>query len=114
MLRYEKVDALNESNTLSSIQYKHTFVRSMGWYESRGAIFIAMEFMAHGDLQKYMPDVTTQKFSVQETQDVVSQLVEGLFFLHDNDFSHRDLKPAVSAMANHLCVLFNTSRRTFL
>ncbi|KAF2476874.1 kinase-like protein [Lindgomyces ingoldianus] len=74
-------------------KYESCFVKSFGWYESREAIFIAMEFMSYGDLQKYMPE-TGESFSTQDTQDTISQILEGLFYMHENGFAHRDLKPA--------------------
>lgn len=53
-----------------------------------------MEFMNYGDLQKYMPE-QGGSFLLEETQDIVSQVLEGLFYMHENRFAHRDLKPAV-------------------
>jgi serine/threonine protein kinase len=77
----------------SHSKYESCFVKSFGWYESREAIFIAMEFIGFGDLQKYMPS-PGESFPIDETQDVVSQVLEGLFYMHENGFAHRDLKPA--------------------
>ena len=51
-----------------------------------------MEYLELGDLQKYL----AVPFSEKASQEIVSQLVEGLSFMHDNGFAHRDLKPAVS------------------
>ncbi|KAH7163375.1 kinase-like domain-containing protein [Dactylonectria estremocensis] len=71
-------------------RYVHCFVRSYGWYESRDTVFIAMEYVQHGDLQKYLVSI----FPEAEVKQIASQLAEGLFFMHDNGFAHRDLKPA--------------------
>ncbi|KAH6876349.1 kinase-like domain-containing protein [Thelonectria olida] len=70
-------------------KYVHCFVHSFGWYESRNAVFIAMEYLQHGDLQKHL----AVAFPEEEAKQIASQLAEGLFFMHDNGFAHRDLKP---------------------
>lgn len=54
-------------------------------------VFIAMEYLRHGDLQKYL----NRSFPETQVKDITSQLVEGLGYMHDNGFTHRDLKPAV-------------------
>jgi calcium/calmodulin-dependent protein kinase I len=76
------------------VQYESCFVKSFGWYESREAIFIAMEYMHYGDLEKYLP-TTDDLLPQDQVQDIVSQLAEGIYFMHENGFAHRDLKPAV-------------------
>lgn len=57
-------------------------------------MFITMEYFPHGDLRKYM--TVSPPFPEAEAQQVTFQLVEGLGFLHENGFTHRDLKPSVS------------------
>lgn len=51
-----------------------------------------MEYLELGDLEKYLgiplPEV--------EACIITKQLLEGLIFMHDNQFAHRDLKPGVS------------------
>ena len=51
-----------------------------------------MEYLSGGDLQNYLGSPLPEK----EGQRIVSQIVEGLHFMHDRGFAHRDLKPAVS------------------
>ena len=51
-----------------------------------------MEYLPYGDLHKYISSPLPEK----EGQHIVSQILEGLDFMHDNDFAHRDLKPDVS------------------
>lgn len=50
-----------------------------------------MEYLPDGDLQKYLSSPLLEN----EGQLIVSQILEGLSFMHDNGFAHRDLKPAV-------------------
>lgn len=56
-------------------------------------IFINMEYLEHGDLQRYL----SRRFSERETNRIASQVVKGLAFMHQYNFIHRDLKPAVCA-----------------
>jgi Protein kinase domain len=76
-------------------------VESLGWFESQSNIFIAMEYLEHGSLTEYINAL----FPESEVQDVVLQLSEGINFMHENGFAHRDLKPSVSShvsgMGNH-------------
>jgi serine/threonine protein kinase len=53
-----------------------------------------MEYFQHGDLQDYLS--STPPLPEVETQQITSQILEGLSFMHDNGFAHRDLKPRVS------------------
>lgn len=56
-----------------------------------------MEYMEHGDLQGYL----SRPFHEEETKQIIFQLLEGLCFMHDNGFAHRDLKPAVRYETKH-------------
>ena len=74
-------------------QYERCFVRSFGWYEGPGNLCIAMEYCELGDLETYL-------FSVPplpeiQAQEITFQMLEGVRYMHDNEFAHRDLKPAV-------------------
>lgn len=55
-------------------------------------MFITMEYLPDGDLHKYLNSPLPE----DEGQHIVFQILEGLDFMHDNGFTHRDLKPAVS------------------
>ena len=50
-----------------------------------------MEYLPYGDLQKYLGSPLPEN----EGQHIVSQILEGLYFMHDKGFTHRDLKPNV-------------------
>ncbi|KAK3377072.1 kinase-like domain-containing protein, partial [Lasiosphaeria ovina] len=75
----------------SGRRYRHYFVRSYGWYETDQAIFIAMEYIEFGDLHLYLD----APFPKIEAGLIAGQLVEGLRFIHQNGFIHRDVKPQV-------------------
>ena len=53
-----------------------------------------MEYFQHGDLQDYLSGAPP--LPEVEAQQITSQILEGLSFMHDNGFAHRDLKPRVS------------------
>jgi serine/threonine protein kinase len=58
-----------------------------------------MEYLLHGDLQHYLSPAPPLPES--EAQQITFQILEGLFFLHDNGFAHRDLKPGVRSPTTH-------------
>ncbi|VUC37146.1 unnamed protein product [Clonostachys rosea] len=70
-------------------RYGHCFVRAEGWFEIGDSIFIAMEYIELGDLQKYLVGALPEI----EVRDIIKQILEGIGFMHDNGFIHRDLKP---------------------
>ncbi|KAF2489067.1 kinase-like protein [Lophium mytilinum] len=76
---------------LSHQNYNRCFVQSFGWYEWENALLIAMEYLPLGDLQDHLSE-SSQLFE-PEGQQVTSQLLEGLSFMHQNGYMHRDLKP---------------------
>ena len=67
-------------------------MKSFGWYDDADSIFITMEYLPHGDLHRYLGAPLLER----EGQQIVSQILEGLDFMHNSGFAHRDLKPAVS------------------
>jgi serine/threonine protein kinase len=69
-------------------------VKFFGWYESVDSIFIAMEYLEHGDLHKYIRQ--TGPCSENDAKIIAYQLLKGLHVMHGMDFTHRDLKPQVS------------------
>ncbi|KAK6533717.1 hypothetical protein TWF694_002648 [Orbilia ellipsospora] len=75
----------------SERRYARYFVHTHGWFENADEIFIAMEFFPLGDLGK----VTRSEppLSELETGQIIKQVTEGIGFMHENGFVHRDLKP---------------------
>ena len=53
-----------------------------------------MEYFEHRDLQRHLS--TLPPLPEVEAQQITFQLLEGLQFMHENHYSHRDLKPGVS------------------
>lgn len=57
-----------------------------------------MEFMENGDLQRYLGSPLPEA----DAREIAAQLVEGITFMHDNGFAHRDLKPQVSPVSRDM------------
>jgi serine/threonine protein kinase len=74
-------------------QFSPHFVDLLGWFENDESIFIAMEYLPAGDLEHFKN--ASPPFSEQDTNRITRQLVEGVRHMHENGFTHRDLKPGV-------------------
>jgi calcium/calmodulin-dependent protein kinase I len=62
-----------------------------------------MEYLGLGDLQQCvlkLPSLTEHDASI-----IAAQSLEGLHFMHDNGFAHRDMKPKVGIV---LAVLYHS------
>lgn len=55
-----------------------------------------MEYCELGDLDNYVKE--HGRLAEDQVWDIGWQILRGLRFMHDNDFAHRDLKPAVSTL----------------
>lgn len=88
----EKLDYMRELEAVAKFshrRYWHYFVRSYGWFESEESIFIAMEYLENGDLDKHLQ----APLNGFEASQITSQVLDGLRNMHENGFVHRDLKP---------------------
>jgi serine/threonine protein kinase len=56
-----------------------------------------MEYLELGDLHDYLLN-KDQPLPELEARCIMFQILEGLDFMHDNGFAHRDLKPRVSRL----------------
>lgn len=80
---------LEAAAKFSHDRYVDCFVESYGWFEDDQHIYLAMEYLEHGDLGMHLDKVISEK----EAKDITYQLVQGLNHMHENKFVHRDLKP---------------------
>ncbi|VUC28868.1 unnamed protein product [Clonostachys rosea] len=71
-------------------QYSHCFVQSHGWFENESSIFIAMEYYQWGDLSRHLYSPLPE----EEVRQIISQVLEGIVYMHEKGFMHRDLKPS--------------------
>lgn len=76
--------------------YHPNFVRVHSWHEHRGEpAFYSMEFVEGLDLRRLLKQQSQGRFSCQELQSILGQLVDALIYAHEQvRFVHRDLKPA--------------------
>ncbi|KAH6876564.1 kinase-like domain-containing protein [Thelonectria olida] len=70
-------------------RYRDCFVQSFGWYDSQDSIFIAMEYHPLGDLESYL----SKPLPEVEARAISFQILQGLVFMHQSQFAHRDIKP---------------------
>ncbi|KAK3494385.1 kinase-like domain-containing protein [Neurospora hispaniola] len=75
-------------------QYEQRFVQFLGWYEDANYLYLAMEFLECGSLQRYF-EVRKAPFEEDEAATIIQQVAEALQFIHSKDFIHRNLKPSV-------------------
>ncbi|CAG9974262.1 unnamed protein product [Clonostachys byssicola] len=73
----------------SNEPYRDYFVRSYGWYDTKEFLYITMEYLPLGDLSRYLKDPLPEA----QAASISLQVLEGLKFMHQNNFAHRDLKP---------------------
>ncbi|KAL8993905.1 MAG: hypothetical protein Q9169_005996 [Polycauliona sp. 2 TL-2023] len=95
MRKLESMDYYRELEAValfSRENYKECFVESFGWYEIRDDIFISMEYLHNGNLHGYLGSPLPE----DQGQNIVLQLLEGIQYMHDFKFAHRDLKPAIA------------------
>ena len=52
-----------------------------------------MEYCELGDLQGYLS--RTSPLPETQAQEITYQMLEGIRYMHENEFAHRDLKPGV-------------------
>lgn len=60
-----------------------------GANENKATFYLVFEFCDH-DLAGLLNNVNV-KFSLPEIKDIMSQLLNGLYFMHNNKILHRDL-----------------------
>lgn len=76
-------------------KHEELFVILFGWFEDpRGTVFLAMEYVPHGDLAAYIQATPAAQ---RDARGVTEQLLMGLSVLHSLHICHRDLKPQVCA-----------------
>jgi serine/threonine protein kinase len=57
-----------------------------------------MEYFEMGDLSRHLGKPMLEP----DAKQIISQVAEGLSYMHSNGFAHRDLKPAVRILSRNL------------
>ena len=88
---YDEVHNLRKFNHVNIIQYYRSF-------ETHSYLFIVMELMEGGSLkdlivQRYNNDKCDYFFTEEEASIIMRGTTNGLEYLHDKEYSHRDIKP---------------------
>jgi tRNA A-37 threonylcarbamoyl transferase component Bud32 len=63
-----------------------------------------MEYLENGDLGNYINNPIPET----EAAGIIRQLLEGLGYMHESGFVHRDLKPEVCFERSHFYTLVST------
>jgi serine/threonine protein kinase len=71
------------------------FVDFFGWFKDGSDVFIAMEYVPLGDLERNIT-AHSGKIPENEARSIIEQILSGLEIMHGQLFAHRDLKPQVS------------------
>jgi serine/threonine protein kinase len=66
-------------------------VRVFEILETKGKFFVVMEFLSEGDLMGKV--VKMHNFSEDHAAMIVDQILHGLNYIHNQNLTHRDLKP---------------------
>ena len=85
--------AVNANTPARTDHVLYDLPQSFGWYESLGSLCIAMEYCELGDLEDYLSSVPP--LPEIQAQEITFQTLEGVRYMHENEFAQRDLKPAV-------------------
>uniref|UniRef100_A0A914DAZ6 Protein kinase domain-containing protein n=1 Tax=Acrobeloides nanus TaxID=290746 RepID=A0A914DAZ6_9BILA len=70
-------------------------VRLISHVEGTNQIFFIMELCNYGDLEEFLKKHGPIR-NVDNLKHIFKQIAEGLCFIAENNFAHRDLKPSVS------------------
>ncbi|KAL9028930.1 MAG: hypothetical protein Q9180_007094, partial [Flavoplaca navasiana] len=76
-------------------------------YETPEYLYILMELVPHGDLQSVLQ--ASQVLSEYHCQAIASQMCGALKYLHDQDITHRDIKPDNILIQSNMPFVFKLS-----
>jgi hypothetical protein len=74
------------------------FVEFLGWFENEDNVFLAMEHFPLGTLENFI----SEELKEEDARVISAQLLEGLKIMHEEGFTHRDLKPQVRQLLQRI------------
>lgn len=91
------LESINHENVLHISEYgKGNKIKLNG--KTKEIYYIVMEYMEHGDLLKYITNISSKSgenigFGEHYGRLIFSKLLDGLEAIHNSDTAHRDIKP---------------------
>ncbi|KAK0111120.1 hypothetical protein ONS95_001496 [Cadophora gregata] len=83
---------LTDESTIFRWAEAAVFVDFFGWFKDGSDVFLAMEYVSLGDLEKNVL-ANSGKIPELEARSIAEQILSGLEIMHAESFAHRDLKP---------------------
>ncbi|KAL8979291.1 MAG: hypothetical protein Q9205_005334 [Flavoplaca limonia] len=95
-----------ELNIMKQLEHPN-IVQYIEHYETPEYLYILMELVPHGDLQSVLQ--ASQVLTEYHCQAIASQMCGALKYLHDQDITHRDIKPDNILIQSNMPFVFKLS-----
>lgn len=95
--RTSSAELEEEKAALIKFSDHERFVDFIGWFADENIEYFALEYLPLGNLEDNLKEREEAKdtLSEQEIKDILTQILEGVEFMHAEGYIHRDLKPEV-------------------
>ena len=93
-----------EKAALIKFSHRERFIRFNGWFAHNNIEYFALEYVELGDLEENLKKRDEPRGSLREAEvkTILTQILEGIEFMHAEGYIHRDLKPQVRHHHHHL------------
>ena len=95
--RTSSAELENEKAALIKLSDHERFVRFIGWFAYKDIEYFALEYVQLGNLEDNLGKRKEDglPLSEEEIKCILTQILEGVEFMHAEGYIHRDLKPQV-------------------